>query len=74
MRARMLFSIIAYGVGISRKKTLSVSRNLRTQKMPPESFFAALRGHPYIRYALAHTAGIYSISIRFGFSGRAFVC
>ena len=31
-------------------------------------------GASYLRYALAHTTGIYSISIRFGFSGRAFVC
>ena len=34
MRARMLFSIIAYGVGISRKKTLSV-RSRWSRPAPP---------------------------------------
>ena len=52
---------------------LSVIESLYTKNAPGE-LVAALRGHPYIRYALAHTVGIYSISIRFGFSGKAFVC
>ena len=44
---------------------LSVVESLYT-KNAPGGLVAALRGHPYIRYALAHTVGIYSISIRFG--------
>ena len=51
---------------------LSVIESLYTKNAPGGP--CSSPGASYVRYALAHTAGIYSISIRFGFSGRAFVC
>ena len=50
----------------------SVRRSLHTKNAPGGP--CSSPGASYVRYALAHTTGIYSISIRFGFSGRAFVC
>ncbi len=50
-----------------------VRRILHT-KMPPEGFAAALRGHPMYVMPWRTRLAFYSISIKFGFSGRAFVC
>ena len=47
------------------------------RKKPPESLFTALRGLCIIHWApmfLTPMHGCYSISIRLGFTGRAFCC
>gem|GEM_PF-4569311 len=52
---------------------LPLRKRCQEQKWPRRACYSS-PGPPYVRCALAHTVGIYSISIRFGFSGKAFVC
>ena len=54
--------------------SLPLSKETYAHKKCPRRAYYSSPGASYVRYALAHTTGIYSISIRFGFSGRAFVC
>lgn len=44
------------------------------RKKPPESLWAALRGQVLCTGILTPVHNSYSISIRFGFTGRAFCC
>ena len=54
--------------------TLFPAEKMPERKKPPESLWAALRGQVLMHRYFTPVHNSYSISIRFGFTGRAFCC
>ena len=77
---------ISWGMGAMKKLGLTPAlchpdhtmlfpaEKMPERKKPPESLWAALRGQVLCTGILTPVHNSYSISIRFGFTGRAFCC